>query len=104
MTNQDGDFLGDHIWIWCPGCKEAHAIRVNAPPPNKGWTWNGSLESPTFTPSLNATVKYGEPGKPDRVCHSFIKEGKIQFLGDCTHELKGQTVPLPELPDWLAEE
>ena len=31
------------------------------------------------------------------VCHSFITDGRIQFLGDCTHELKGQTVELPEV-------
>jgi hypothetical protein len=30
------------------------------------------------------------------VCHSFIQEGSIIFLDDCTHTLRGQTVPLPE--------
>lgn len=101
--DSNGNKIGERIWIFCPGCEEAHAVRVNSKvQPN--WTWNGSLESPTFSPSLLCTVKYGEPGKPDRVCHSFIKEGKMQFLNDCTHDLKGQTVPLPELPDWLANE
>ncbi len=33
------------------------------------------------------------PGK-DEVCHSFVTDGQIQFLGDCTHKLAGQTVPL----------
>lgn len=28
------------------------------------------------------------------VCHSFVRDGQILFLGDCTHELKNQTVPL----------
>lgn len=28
------------------------------------------------------------------VCHSFIKDGQIQYLDDCTHRLKNQTVPL----------
>ncbi len=28
--------------------------------------------------------------------HSFIKDGMIEFLGDCTHKLAGQTVDLPE--------
>lgn len=32
-----------------------------------------------------------------KICHSFIKDGMIQFLGDCTHELKGKTVKLPEV-------
>lgn len=26
----------------------------------------------------------------------FIRDGQIQFLGDCTHALAGKTVPLPE--------
>lgn len=30
-------------------------------------------------------------------CHSFVTDGKIQFLADCTHELAGKTVPLPDL-------
>jgi hypothetical protein len=29
-------------------------------------------------------------------------DGMIQFLGDCTHELVGQTVPL--FPKWYNEE
>jgi hypothetical protein len=28
-------------------------------------------------------------------CHSFVTDGRIQFLGDCTHHPVGQTVPLP---------
>ena len=33
----------------------------------------------------------------DDICHSFVTDGRIQFLGDCTHKLAGQTV---DLPDW----
>lgn len=36
---------------------------------------------------------------PPAVCHSFIRDGQIQFLSDCTHALAGQTVPLPAWPD-----
>lgn len=32
------------------------------------------------------------------VCHSYVTDGKIRFLGDCTHKLVGQTVELPEMP------
>ena len=31
------------------------------------------------------------------VCHSFVTDGRIQFLGDCTHDLAGHTVELPDL-------
>jgi hypothetical protein len=57
-----------------------------------GWTWNGSLDKPTFTPSLLCNQD-----SPESRCHSFVTDGKIQFLSDCHHELAGQTV---ELPDW----
>ena len=28
------------------------------------------------------------------ICHSYVKEGKIIYLGDCTHALAGQTIPM----------
>lgn len=34
---------------------------------------------------------------PRFVCHSYVRGGTIEFLDDCTHELRGQTVSLPEL-------
>jgi hypothetical protein len=33
-------------------------------------------------------------------CHSFVREGKIEYLGDCEHYLQGQTVELPEWNGW----
>jgi hypothetical protein len=61
------------------------------------WGWNGSLDKPTFTPSILVKANYTSPNRLDDICHSFVTDGKIQFLGDCTHELAGQTV---DLPDW----
>jgi hypothetical protein len=37
-------------------------------------------------------------------CHSYVRDGKIEFLNDSTHKLAGQTVPLPDMPDWLKDE
>ncbi len=31
------------------------------------------------------------------LCHSFVRDGRIEFLGDCTHKLAGQTIELPEV-------
>lgn len=86
------------MWFWCPGCKEAHAVEVES---KRGlcWGWNGSEERPTFTPSVVIN-----PHRQESRCHFFVRDGKVQFLGDCFHGLKGQTVPLPEMPDWLADE
>ena len=30
-------------------------------------------------------------------CHSFVTDGRIQYLDDCTHELRGQTIDLPDI-------
>ncbi len=37
----------------------------------------------------------GLAGAPPAVCHTFVTDGRIQFLGDCTHVMAGQTVDLP---------
>ena len=37
-------------------------------------------------------------------CHSFIRDGKIQYLNDCTHEFAGKTVELPDYTDNELEE
>jgi len=92
-VDQSGNVLGARVWFFCPGCEEAHAVRVMSTGGGSVWEWNGSEEAPTFSPSLLCTGV----GR----CHSFIKDGKIQFLNDCSHALAGKTVPLPELPDWL---
>lgn len=73
------------------------------------WGYNGNPDAPTFTPSVlvRGTVPItdqerdrilaGEKfGPAPLVCHSFVTDGKIQFLDDCTHALAGQTVPLPD--------
>lgn len=97
---------GGRVMFWCPGCDSPHQIPVSdAHDPGRAWGWNGSAESPTFTPSI--LVSYsgsdaGVDGAPPAVCHSFVVDGRIQFLGDCTHEMAGQTVDIPvwPRPDW----
>jgi len=99
----------------CPACGNNHAPVVSRPPGSVGptWGWNGDVERPTFTPSLlvRGTVPLtqaqldaydrgeGLPTPIPRVCHSFIRDGRIEFLSDCTHALAGQTVDLPEIED-----
>ncbi len=87
---------GGKLYVFhCPGCKYSHPFEVDAPN-GTGWTWNGSLEKPTFTPSLLVAKDM-----PSARCHSFVTDGRIQFLGDCFHALAGQTV---ELPNWDEED
>lgn len=73
----------------CPGCECGHAFYTPR------WTWNGSMDKPTVSPSILCNKD-----EPSRRCHSFVKEGYIQFLNDCHHKLAGQTVKLPEWEGW----
>lgn len=85
--------------IYCPGCKMLHPIYLSHPS-HKGptWVWNEDVNTPTFSPSLLVRYPWG-PEQRQVTCHSFIRDGQWQFLDDCTHELKGQTVPIPSIPD-----
>lgn len=78
----------------CPGCKMHHVVYTKNIRNNPVWEFNGDLEKPTFYPSILVTW----PGTKN-ICHSFVKEGRIQFLSDCTHEFAGKTVELEEVVD-----
>ena len=88
---------GVYAWeIFCPGCKDTHALRMKQQRGQEGcWDFNGDHDKPTFDPSLKVRGYCG-PEMPNGVCHSWIKNGKIIFLPDSTHELAGQTVDLPD--------
>lgn len=108
------------LMFWCPGCDMAHRIQHGSGSGSR-WGWNGDVDKPTFTPSvLVRGSEMTEKGRADyeacraagfpkpapesfenkpSVCHSFVKDGRIQFLGDCTHALAGWTVELPAWDD-----
>lgn len=77
----------------CPGCRISHVFETPK------WAFNGDLVQPTIRASY---LTYENPGlrkaSNDRYghrCHSFVTEGNIEFLNDCTHSLAGKTIPLP---------
>lgn len=98
--------------VLCPACKTGHKFVAQR------WDFNGDLQRPTFTPSMlvqsghyvNGFIPgdacwcsyYAErPGETAEFkcvrCHSFVRDGKIEFLADCSHEMAGQTVELPDI-------
>ncbi len=111
------DTTDNGLVFFCPGCNCAHRIQHGAGPGPR-WGWNGDCEKPTFSPSVLMTSERWDPpvtsenlaqwkaepwtqSKIKHVCHSFVTDGRIQFLSDSTHELAGQTV---DLPCWPGEE
>lgn len=57
------------------------------------WTWNGDTEKPTLRPSVLTTQSWAGVR-----CHTWVNDGQAQFLDDCSHELRGQTVDMLEVP------
>lgn len=76
----DGQLL-----FWCRGCEMHHGVYVSGSG-HPVWGFNGDYRAPSFTPSILVH-------RPIR-CHSFVREGWIQYLPDSTHAFAGQTVPL----------
>jgi len=73
----------------CPGCDCEHAFSLKSEGGHH--YFNMDLENPTVSPSLVQNFSKGH------VCHSFIKDGMIQFLSDCDHSLAGKTVKLQDI-------
>ena len=104
--------------FWCPACKQPHRFTIVSPITGRPkWTFDGNLESPSFSPSLlyyTPQGKVGDDGKWKETgrktnCHLHVKRGQIQYCGDFPHEYKGNTVALQEWPegcdvwDWKSE-
>lgn len=58
------------------------------------WTWNGDVEKPTLRPSVLTEQRHN-----NLRCHTWVNDGQAQFLDDCSHELRGQTVDMLEVPE-----
>lgn len=116
-TVQDGDLEYQALVFWCPGCEYpgedgqpqggAHMLPVNSTTKTPQWDFDGNLDAPTLSPSILTRMNHRRERGEDVgefVCHSFMRAGQMEFLGDCTHQYAGQTVPLPPMPDWLVKE
>jgi hypothetical protein len=104
------------VYFYCPGCKCDHGVWTQLTEKNKSvWGFNGNIDKPTFNPSIliqwiwvpdelekdeKGNYVLGPDGRvkgaKDIICHSFVKDGMIQYLSDCTHELAGKIIELPE--------
>ncbi len=98
VPNTDGSLYG--IRFDCLGCGDPHVVPVK--PNDRGWDFNGDFDKPTLTPSIlvhphGALAEDGSVYQTPK-CHSFVRDGRIEYCGDSTHALAGQTVDLPELP------
>jgi hypothetical protein len=88
-----------NLLFHCPGCQKTHYVRIAGPGPS--WEWNGDMDVPTFNPSLIYNSQSMDSESANRRCHSYIREGSIEFLSDSQHGMARQHVPLP---DWVGNE
>lgn len=104
VKTSEGEFL--ELWFVCPGCKMSHGLYTKDTPSRiigPRWTFNGDFQKPTIHPSISAKgailLDKDEPDDfdPNAICHSFVVDGQIRFLTDCTHDKAGQTLDLPIL-------
>ena len=78
--------------FWDVATDESNAFYIRKSKPS--WNWNGDYENPTVSPSILLR-------RPGFVNHCFIRDGKIQYLNDCTHSMAGKTVDMVNFPeDW----
>lgn len=111
-TTSDGT-----LSFYCPGCDIQHTVNIKTSA-GPQWQWNNDVDKPTLSPSVlvkSGHYTAGHTGDcwctylrehPEEdpadvftcgVCHSFVRDGKIEYLSDSTHNLAGSTVDLPEL-------
>lgn len=83
-----------HVSLYLPGPTKRLTLPVILHGTRKGtncWSWNGDINKPTLKPSVSTK---GSDADGEFKCHSWITDGKIEFLHDTTHALVGQTVDL----------
>lgn len=115
LQYNEGDQRTGRVLFFCPACQDYHAIKPKGAD-GTGWGFNGDYNLPTFTPSVLYRSGHHVPGHTGEcwcdwqkkhpkeaapfsctLCHSFVTDGRIQFLSDCTHAMAGQTVDLPDI-------
>ncbi len=112
--------VGERATFHCAACLEKHTVPLNSAQHFRGWSFNGSLESPTLKPSVRIrsgckaegykpgehcwciynqeAIAKGEQPAPFKcgVCHFHVTDGNIEYCGDSTHAFAGKSMPLED--------
>lgn len=93
--------INGYLFYWCEACGWSHSVPVNAKGGNVKNSWNmkGTEECPTLSPSVRHYYTHPETKQMITICHYHIKNGNIEYCGDCPHKFAGKTVPLKPIPE-----
>ena len=100
-----------HITIAMPGPLTRRMLRVGGSL-HPRWEWNKDCVRVTLTPSILTTgvrpltteeaerVLRGENVDVEEIrCHSFVTDGHVRFLPDCSHSLAGMEMDLLDVEE-----
>ena len=92
---------GGQLWHYCPACDDLHSVAIDEPYKNGSrWDFDGNVEKPSLSPSVKVTVcRTHDPDFENKICHYFLKNGRFEYLSDCTHKLAGMRIPMVEIPE-----
>lgn len=84
--------IQNQYFFYCPGCKSIHSVND---------FWIVDLVSVSINPSIltNGKESFNDPLAPR--CHLFIRNGKLVYLCDCTHEYANMTVEMIDVEEFL---
>lgn len=89
----------EYIDLRMPCPLKTRRLPINQCPRQPGvsyWDWNKDVDSPTIRPSI---LTRADKPKGQFVCHSWVTDGKVQFLSDSTHANAGKTLDLIDFGD-----
>lgn len=95
-TGTDGAIIGE--LVECPACGYGHLFRTVPHKDLPVWSFNGDRDRPTFSPSMLVNSRTHVTNPDAILCHSFVRDGRIEFLSDCSHSMAGKTVELEDVP------
>lgn len=96
------DINGEWYSFYCPACARRHHI-------NNTWNIYG-VDKPTVHPSVLSLYRHPKGYTNDNpaplgytgeyvedICHLFIREGRLEYLGDCTHSMANEIVDMVDI-------
>lgn len=82
-----------------PSDGQPYVLPVNNAEPV--WAASGTIALPTIRPSIDR-IRRDADGRVRYRNHFTVDDGRVTYLDDCTHEMRGRVVDLPAISEaWV---